>query len=111
MCTWAWILQRVSGVILVFALSLHWFVQHYISPWAEITFAGVHVKLQWTLYLVADLLLLVFAVFHGLNGMRTVVLDFKLSPGVAACLTVALAVLGILAFLYGLPPILAFLKE
>jgi len=108
--TWAWILQRASGAILVFALGLHWLVQHHVSPGAEITFAGVHLKLKWVLYLVSDVLLLVFAVFHGLNGLRTVVLDFRVSRGAAVVLTVVLVVVGIGAIVYGVPPILAFLR-
>ncbi|MEW6545377.1 MAG: hypothetical protein AB1446_00475 [Bacillota bacterium] len=110
MRTWAWILQRASGAILVFALGLHWLVQHHVSPGAEITFAGVHLKLKWVLYLVSDVLLLVFAVFHGLNGLRTVVLDFRVSRGAAVVLTVVLVVVGIGAIVYGVPPILAFLR-
>lgn len=110
MRTWAWILQRASAVILVFALGLHWIVQHHISPGAEITFAGVQVRLKWLLYLVADVLVLAFAVFHGLNGLRTVILDFKLSRNAATWVTVLLAVVGLVAIIYGIPPILAFLR-
>lgn len=110
MRTWAWILQRLSGAVLVFALGLHWFVQHHVDPGAEITFAGVTVKLKWALYLVADILLLAFAVFHGLNGLRTVVLDFKISRSAATVLTVVLVVVGVGAIVYGIPPLLAFLR-
>lgn len=109
MLTWAWILQRASAVVLVFALGLHWFVQHHVSPGAEITFAGVQLKLKWLLYLVSDALLLVFAVFHGLNGLRTVLFDFKLARGAGVVITVALVLLGLGAIFYGIPPLLAFL--
>ena len=108
MRTWIWILQRASGAILVLALGLHWVIQHLVSPGVEITFVGVQVRLQWTLYLVSDLLLLAFAVFHGLNGLRTVILDLNVSRRVAALVTVALVVLGAVAILYGVEPILAF---
>jgi succinate dehydrogenase hydrophobic anchor subunit len=86
-------------------------VQHLVSPGAEITFVGVQVRLQWGLYLVSDLLLLVFAVFHGLNGLRTVILDFNVSPRVASLLTVALAVFGTVVILYGVEPVLAFVAR
>ncbi|HHY94993.1 MAG TPA: hypothetical protein GX513_08305 [Firmicutes bacterium] len=110
MRTWAWIIQRASGAILVFALGLHWFVQHHIDPGVEITFAGVRLRLEWLLYLVADVLVLVFALFHGLNGLRTVILDFKVSRGAATAITVVLVLVGLGAIVYGIPPILAFLR-
>jgi succinate dehydrogenase cytochrome b556 subunit len=106
---WTWIIQRASGAVLVLALGLHWIVQHVVSPGAEITFSGVQVRLQWALYLASDLTLLGFAVFHGLNGLRTVLLDFNPSGRVAAWSTTALVVLGAAAVLYGFGPILAFL--
>ncbi|MEW6398973.1 MAG: hypothetical protein AB1503_07400 [Bacillota bacterium] len=108
--TWAWILQRASGAVLVFALGLHWVVQHHVSPGAEITFAGVHLKLQWLLYLVSDVLLLAFALFHGLNGLRTVILDFRVPRSAAAVLTVVLVLVGLGALVYGVPPITALLR-
>lgn len=109
MSTWAWIIQRASGAVLVLALGLHWIVQHAVSPGIEITFSGVQVRLQWALYLASDLILLAFAVCHGLNGLRTVVLDFNPSGRAVAWTTTALVVIGAAAVLYGFGPILAFL--
>ena len=108
MRTWIWILQRASGAILVLALGLHWVIQHLVSPGVEITFVGVQVRLQLVLYLVSDLILLACAVFHGLNGLRTAILDFNVSPRGASLLTVVLAVFGTVVILYGVEPILAF---
>ena len=109
MRAWAWIIQRASGAVLVLALGLHWIVQHVVSPGTEITFSGVQLRLQWVLYLASDLTLLAFAVFHGLNGLRTMLLDFNPSGRAVAWATTALAVLGAAAVLYGFGPILAFL--
>lgn len=92
-----WLLQRVSAVLLVALLGLHIWASNFAANWA-------------TLFRVAiDLSLLALALFHGLNGVRTVVLDFGLGLEGRRFLSVGMWMLGFVAFLfaiYGLWPIL-----
>jgi succinate dehydrogenase hydrophobic anchor subunit len=84
-----WVLQRITAVLLVVFLGLHLWASNFTADWAALFRALV------------DLALLVLALFHGLNGVRTVVLDF--GPGLQGrrFLSASLAMLGIAGFLFG----------
>lgn len=97
--TWAWLLHRVSAVLLIPLLALHLAIMHFVDPTATITFAGSSLRLQGSLYLVADTLLLATALYHGLNGVRNVILDYW--PRAARGAAWVLWVLGLLALGYG----------
>jgi hypothetical protein len=51
---WAWILQRVTAVLLVVFLGTHLFVLHYIPDNMNINFLGVAARFKSVLYLVID---------------------------------------------------------
>ena len=84
-----WVLQRITAVLLVVLLGLHLWASNFTADWAALFRALV------------DLTLLALALFHGLNGVRTVVLDF--GPGLQRrrFLSASLAMVGIAAFLFG----------
>lgn len=65
---WAWLLQRLSGVLLVLSVGLH-FVSKAIMPVPQ------------PVVLVNDSLLIILVVYHAVNGIRVVLID--LGPGVA----------------------------
>jgi len=92
-----WLLQRISAVLLVVILGLHIWASNFAANWGSLLRAGI------------DLALLALALFHGLNGVRTVVLDFGLGLEGRRFLSVSLWMLGFVAFLfaaYGLWPLL-----
>lgn len=74
--TLPWLLQRISAAILVVLLIIHFWVGHYANWGGPITFAGVHMRLQNALFVIVDSLLLITVVFHGLNGIRNILLDY-----------------------------------
>jgi succinate dehydrogenase / fumarate reductase membrane anchor subunit len=84
-----WLLQRITAILLVIFLGLHLWASNFTTNWAALFRALV------------DLSLLTLALFHGLNGVRTVVLDF--GPGLHGrrFLSASLALLGIAGFLFG----------
>ena len=84
-----WVLQRITAVLLVVLLALHLWASNFTADWAAPFRALV------------DLTLLALALFHGLNGVRTVVLDF--GPGLQGrrFLSASLTMVGITAFLFG----------
>ncbi len=85
-----WILQRVTAVLLVVFLGLHLWASNFVTDWAAVLRA------------IIDLSLLALALFHGLNGVRTVALDFGLGIQGRRFLSASLALLGFAAFLFGL---------
>ncbi len=90
---WAWLLQRVTGFLLVFYLFIHvWWVH----------FAGIKTPFDFlinTLFLPgksAILILLLLAVPHALNGFRVFALDFGIKERAQKILFWALMIFGIL---------------
>lgn len=71
-----WLMQRISAGILVVLLFIHFWVGHYANLGASITFAGVQMRLQNAIFVSVDSMLLILVVFHGLNGIRNIVLDY-----------------------------------
>jgi succinate dehydrogenase / fumarate reductase membrane anchor subunit len=84
-----WLLQRITAVLLVVLLALHIWASNFATDWAATFRASI------------DLSLLALALFHGLNGVRTVVLDFGPSIHGRRFLSAGLVMLGIVAFLFG----------
>lgn len=97
--TWAWVLQRFSALLLVALLGIHMGVMHFVDPTATVDFAGVSVRMQSAAYFVVDWLLLILALFHGLNGARNVGLDYW--PKADRALTWVLGMIGVVATVYG----------
>jgi succinate dehydrogenase hydrophobic anchor subunit len=92
-----WLTQRVTAVLLVIFLSLHLWTSNFSSNWATL------------LQALTDLSLLALVLVHGLNGVRTVVLDFGISQQARQFLTLVLIMLGVLGFVsgvYGFLPLL-----
>jgi len=84
-----WLLQRVTAVLLVILLGLHLWASNFTTNWASLFRAGV------------GLSLLIIVLFHGLNGVRAIVLDFGIGPEARRFLSVSLVMLGAAAFLFG----------
>jgi succinate dehydrogenase / fumarate reductase, membrane anchor subunit len=98
---WAWILQRLTAVLLLVFLGTHLAVLHYIPANMEINSLGVAVRLKSALYFIVDSGLLVTGLYHGLNGVRNVLFDFIVADGVRHWLNLALVVIGVAFTLWG----------
>lgn len=96
---WLWALQRVSALVLVALLGLHMAIMHFVDPTAHVTFAGVSVRMQRAAYFTVDWLLLLLALFHGLNGARNVALDYW--PRADRFIGWVLSLVGAAAIVYG----------
>lgn len=84
-----WILQRLTAVLLIIFLGIHIWVNNFSTDWSAFLRAMI------------DLSLLALALFHGLNGVRTIVLDFDVGSQGRRYLSVSLVMLGFAAFLFG----------
>ncbi len=91
-----WLFMRVSGLLLIFLALFHMFVLHFLISVEAITFKTIISRWTdpaqgafWRMY---DLLLLIFAFTHGINGLRNVMDDYFHSPGWRAFLKVGLLV-------------------
>lgn len=107
---WAWILQRLTAVLLIFFLGAHIFVLHYVPENLTINFLGVAARFKSALYVFIDSGLLAVSLYHGFNGVRNVLFDFVGDDGKRNLINIVLLVAGIAFFLWGAYALTFFLK-
>jgi succinate dehydrogenase hydrophobic anchor subunit len=113
----AWLLQRVTAVGLVVLLPIHIVINHLanISKVEEgilpglVVFSDVAERFESPAYWIVDVLLLSFVLFHGLNGVRNVAIDYGLRGVGAKVFTGALSLVGLAAFAFGIIALAAFI--
>jgi len=72
-----WFFQRISGVFILIAILVHFWVLHFFPPdHGVITFDSVMMRLQNPFWKAFDMLFLVTALYHGLTGVMMVVQDY-----------------------------------
>lgn len=71
---WAWLLQRVSGVLLVGYLFLHIGVISTSQAGAE-TFDSVLIFVQHPVFAALNILLIGIVLYHACNGIRVILFD------------------------------------
>ncbi|HHE46194.1 MAG TPA: succinate dehydrogenase, hydrophobic membrane anchor protein [Bacteroidetes bacterium] len=78
----SWFFQRISGVFLLLALLVHFWVLHFSAPdHGEITFGSVMERLNNPLWRAFDILFVVTAVYHAMNGALLIVQDYIRATG------------------------------
>lgn len=107
--TWLWLLQRVTAVLLFVILYTHIKHVHYLELGKPILFAGVAMRLKDILLLATDSCLLLLGLLHGLNGVRTVLLDYDYFTKYEKLISWALLLVGVAFFFGGVKGLWAFL--
>lgn len=113
--TWAWALQRLSAVLLIVFLAIHIYADHFMDLGEKdpgdqlISFQDVSIRLDQLLYVVVDYGMLSMVLFHGLNGLRTVMFDFEMFAKRRKTVDVGLWVLGIVTLVWGIVILLPFI--
>src|SRR3954452_21056271 len=93
-----WYLQRITGAALVVLLVMHFWVEHYAADvrHGELSFAIVQARMSNPVMQAIDISFLLIALYHGLNGLRNIILDFgRIGATGRRVTTVAVWVLGI----------------
>lgn len=114
--TWPWALQRLSAVALIVLLAIHIYLDHFEGVGDEqsgdilIEFNDVQMRLGDVMFVVVDYLLLAFVLFHGLNGARTVLLDFDRFGKHKKALDIGLFVLGVATLIWGIVILFPFIQ-
>ena len=114
---WPWFLQRVSGLLLIFLVGVHIWMTHFsglgdvVQGQQEelVLFDIVKERLAQGLFIFVDFSLLGLVLYHGLNGMRNILLEWAPAAKRAKGMTIGLWVLGIVTFTYGAWALLAFI--
>ena len=85
---WLWLFQRVTAVMLIAVLGIHLWLANFGQATAS-------------LRAMLGVILLGLALFHGLNGLRTVILDFNIGAQGRKFTTMILLLLGVTSLLFG----------
>ena len=91
---WAWLLQRVTGILLVFYLFIHIVWTHGIRTPFDFMFVD---------FKTAVLILLLLVLPHALNGFRVFAIDFGIGEKMQKILFWALVLIGVLVLIWGVP--------
>lgn len=97
-----WILQAISGLILVALLLLHMIAHHFVVDGGLRDFAQVVDYISNPAIFVITILFLIFATSHAMLGLRAVLMDLGLSEGTQRVVNWVLAIVGVVAIVYGI---------
>ena len=77
---WSWFLQRITALLLVMGMSVHFFAFHF-SPgrYASRYYDEIVNRFCSPGWITFHVCLLALVVFHGLNGLWGILVDFNLS--------------------------------
>ena len=96
----SWLLQRVSGIVLVYALILHLWTVHYVHG-GRLTWETIRLRFQegsWALYY---FLFIPAVLYHAFNGIWGIVLDYGPSPLIRRFWALGLWLGGLALLIYG----------
>jgi succinate dehydrogenase / fumarate reductase, cytochrome b subunit len=98
--SWAWILHRLSGLALIFYLSMHIWVINTLTQGEE-RFETVMAFLRSTPFKLLEIGLWGVILFHAFNGIRVVLVDFFSVSKSHKKIFAVLIVLGVLLWAAG----------
>jgi succinate dehydrogenase / fumarate reductase membrane anchor subunit len=105
---YAWVFMRVSGLLLLFLALGHLLIMHIIHNVDHIDFQFVAARYATPFWRTYDLLMLWLAMIHGVNGIRTVLVDYVSARGWRVVSLASLFVLGFVLLTLGSLAILTF---
>lgn len=113
---WLWFLQRFSGALLIFLVLSHGWFTHFAlvgdvqaGIYKEVVlYEVVKERLTQTMFIALDFSLLAVVLFHGLNGIRNILLEWKPAAQRQVAVTSSLWLLGLVAFFFGARALLIF---
>jgi succinate dehydrogenase / fumarate reductase membrane anchor subunit len=75
-----WYLQRITGALLLVLLAAHFWVEHFMSAplrRGELTYELILERIRNPVWQFIDISFLLVALYHGLNGLRNILLDYS----------------------------------
>jgi succinate dehydrogenase / fumarate reductase membrane anchor subunit len=105
---YAWIFMRVSGLALLFLAWGHLLIMHIIHNVDSIDFQFVAARYATPFWRTYDLVMLWLAMIHGVNGVRTVLVDYINPRGWRTLSLASLYMLGFVLVTLGSLAILTF---
>jgi succinate dehydrogenase cytochrome b556 subunit len=98
---WAWLFQRITAVFLIVGLAIHLGATHLLNI-GRLDYVNIGERVAHGLFTTVDIVLLAAGIFHALNGIRMVLMDYWFtSRSRALALTAVLWLIGLAAMAYG----------
>ncbi len=101
-----WYLQRITGALLLILLAAHFWVEHLMSAplrRGDLTYEVILERISNPYWQVIDIAFLLVALYHGLNGLRNIILDYGwIGRTAARASTVILALAGVVWAYWGI---------
>lgn len=116
---WPWLFQRISGLLLICLLAIHMWMGHF-SGLADVLagnreelvlYEVVQQRLAQGFFVLVDFSLLGLVLFHGLNGIRNILLEWEPLNRRRSAVTIGLWALGGITFAYGARALLLFIFD
>lgn len=104
-----WVFQRVSAILLLLVLIVHFWILHYKDPGIIVYYGNVAFRLKTALFLSVDSILLAAGLFHGMNGLNNILLDYGVRPSLRTAAAVILTAAGLGLFVLGIYSLLHFI--
>jgi succinate dehydrogenase hydrophobic anchor subunit len=105
-----WVLQALSGVLLILLAGLHWIAQHYLARGGLRDYASVIAYLQNPLAFGLEVTFLVVVTTHALLGLRAILMDLGLGKKTSRALDFVLLAVGLATIWYGIDLVLDILR-
>ncbi len=94
-----WYLQRITGAALVPLLVAHFWVEHYMTATlrhGDLSYQVILTRISNPWWQAIDISFLLIALYHGLNGLFGMVIDFGwVGPRAAKATAIVLAIVGV----------------
>src|SRR4029078_9883742 len=100
-----WYLQRITGAALLVLLIMHFWVEHFaaeVRTPTGLTFDVIQRRFFQNPWFVAvDITFLFIALYHGLNGIRGICLDYTWGMRFRTPITIAIVLVGVVVAYWG----------
>jgi succinate dehydrogenase hydrophobic anchor subunit len=106
----AWIVQALTGILLVLTIGAHWTAQHFVAEGGLREFAEVAAYLRQPWAFALETLFLLLVTSHAMLGVRAVVLDLGPTRRAERRITAVLTLAGFGIVAYGLALTLQILR-
>jgi succinate dehydrogenase hydrophobic anchor subunit len=97
-----WLVQALSGLLLVLLLGLHMIANHFMLPQGLAGYQDVINYLARPAIFILETVFLIVVIAHALLGARSIIFDTGLSPRAEKAINTILTLLGGLLVAYGL---------
>ena len=100
--SWSWILQAITGVLVIILVGIHMIFQHFVASGGLRTYADVVAYIRTPFFLGWETIFLIVVTWHALLGVRAIVLDFGPPRSIERLINRALIIIGLGTIAYGI---------